>query len=183
MVMPSLLLQKRHAKAGSKDFSQHLSHCLTLWKAGNIKELHEEANAIQARRPEQDKQRRMTTDKLNRRFAALISKGGVLELTYEVQEALRAKQPEALPASTEALIQGETLIINSIFFENLTGEVIHKTALTNKGAAGPFMGDAYIWRHMLVSFKSASEELCNAVAEVARHLATNHVNPKGLCLS
>ena len=110
MIMPGLLLQKPHAKAGSKDLSQHLSRWLTLWKAGNIKELPEEANTIQARLPEQDKQRKMTMYKLNQHFAALISKGelhaaislitkhgkgGVLELTHEVQEALRAKHPEA----------------------------------------------------------------------------------------
>ena len=137
----------------------------------------------------------MTTYKLNRRFAALISKGeipaaisliikhgkgGVLELTHEVLEALRAKHPEAQPASIEALIQGETPVINPIFFENLKGEIVHKTTLTTQGAAGPSMGDAYVWRRMLVSFKSASEDLCNAVAEVARHLVTNHVDPKGL---
>ena len=107
-------------------------------------------------------------------------KGRVLELTHEVQEALRAKHPEAQPTSTEALIQGETPVINSIFFENFTGEVVRKTALTTKFAAGPSMGDAYVWRRMLFSFKSASGDLCNAVAEVARHLATNHVDPKGL---
>ena len=42
------------------------------------------------------------------------------------------------------------------------------------------MGDAYVWRPMLVSFKTASVYLYNAVAEVAGHLATNHVDPKGL---
>ena len=109
--MPSLLPQKPHAKAGSKDFSQHLSHRLTLWKAGNIKELLEEANTIQARLPKLRKQRAMTTLKLNRRFAALISKGeihaaislitergkgGALKLMHpEVKEARRAKHPEA----------------------------------------------------------------------------------------
>ena len=48
MVMPSLLLEKPHAKAGSKEFSQHLSRRLTLWKAGNIKELLHEALTIQS---------------------------------------------------------------------------------------------------------------------------------------
>ena len=33
---------------------------------------------------------------------------------------------------------------------------------------------------ILVSFKSASQELCEAVAEVLRHLATNHVDHEGL---
>ena len=78
------------------------------------------------------------------------------------------------------MIQGETPVINPIFFENLTGEVVHKTALTTQGGAGPSVGDAYNWRPMLVLFKSSSENLCNAVAEFAPHLATNHVGPEGL---
>ena len=56
MVMPGLLLQKPHAKAGSKNFSQHLARRLSLWKAGNIKELLEEACTIQSRLPELDRQ-------------------------------------------------------------------------------------------------------------------------------
>ena len=65
MVMPSLLLQKPHAKAGSKEFSQHLSRRLSLWKAGNITELLEEARTIQSRLPELDQWRGTTTSKLN----------------------------------------------------------------------------------------------------------------------
>ena len=42
------------------------------------------------------------------------------------------------------------------------------------------MGDAYVWRRMMTSFKSASRDLCDAVAEVARHLASQHVDPAGL---
>ena len=46
MAMPVLLFQKAQVKAGSKGFSQHLSRCLSLWKAGKIKELLEEACTI-----------------------------------------------------------------------------------------------------------------------------------------
>ncbi len=42
------------------------------------------------------------------------------------------------------------------------------------------MGDAYIWRRMMVSFKAASKDLCDAVAEVARHIASQEVDPVGL---
>ena len=77
MVMPSLLLQRPHVKAGSKEFSQHLTRRLSLWKAGKIKELLEEARTIQSRLPKLDMERGTTTSKLNRRFAALISKGEV----------------------------------------------------------------------------------------------------------
>ena len=73
-VMPSLLLQKPHAKAGSKEFSQHLTRRISLWKAGNIKELLKEARSIQSQLPVLNRQRGMTTQKLNRRFASLIHK-------------------------------------------------------------------------------------------------------------
>ena len=42
------------------------------------------------------------------------------------------------------------------------------------------MGDAYVWRRMLVSFKSASKDFCDAVAGVARHLASQQIDPAGL---
>ncbi len=195
MVMPSLLLQRPHAKAGSKEFSQHLSRRLSLWKDGNIKELLEEARTIQSRLPALDRQRNTTATKLNRRFAALIGKGavhsaislitehgkgGVLDLTPTVRAALRSKHPQAKPANPEVLIQGEVPTINPILFESLTGDVVRKTALATQGAAGPSMGDAYVWRRMLLSFRSASKDLCDAVAEVARHLASQQVDPAGL---
>ena len=195
MVMPSLLLQKPHAKAGSKEFSRHLTRRLSLWKAGNINELLEEARTIQSRLTELDRQRGKTTSKLNRRFAALIrkgevhsaislitehGKGGVLELTPEVRAALRTKHPQAKPAIPDVLLQGEVPAVNPILFESLTGDVVRKTALATQGAAGPSMGDAYVWRRMMTSFKSASKDLCDAVAEVARHLASQHVDPAGL---
>ena len=99
MDMPSLLLQKPHAKAGSKEFIQHLTRCLSLWRAGNIKGMLEEVRTIQSRLTKLDQQRGTTTSKLNQRFAALIGKGevhsaislitehgkgGILELTPEV---------------------------------------------------------------------------------------------------
>ena len=195
MVMPGLLLQKPHAKAGTKEFCEHLARRLSLWKAGNINELLEEARTIQSRLPELDRQRGITEKKLNRRFATLIrkgevhsaisliteyGKGGLLELTPEVRTELKRKHPKAKPANPEALIQGDALIVNPILFESLTGEVVRKTALATHGAAGPSMGDAYIWRRMMVSFKSASKDLCDVVAEVARHIALQEVDPVGL---
>ena len=42
------------------------------------------------------------------------------------------------------------------------------------------MADSYIWCRMLVSFKAASDDLCSAVADVARRLTSEHVDPLGL---
>ncbi len=73
MVMPNLLLQKPHAKAGSKEFSQHLSRRLILWKEGKIIDLLDEARTIQSRLPKIDSTDGMSSSKLNRRFAALVA--------------------------------------------------------------------------------------------------------------
>ena len=195
MVMPGLLLQKPYATAGSKEFSKHLARRLVLWKAGKIKELLDEARTIQSRLPAYDTQKGMTSHKLNRRFASLVSKGnihaaisliteynkgGILDLTPEVRSSLDAKHPKAQPASPDVLLRGETPAINPILFECLTDVTIRNTALAIQGAAGPSMADSYVWRRMLVSFKAASNELCGAVADVARRLATEHVDPLGI---
>ncbi len=195
LVMPGLLLQKPHAKAGSKEFGRHLTRRLMLWKAGKIMELLAEARTIQSRLPDRDTHTGMTTEKLNRRFAMLIGKGdihaaislitehgkgGVLELTPEVRAALKAKHPSARPADPSVLLHGELPEVNPILLEELTGDVVRKAALATQGAAGPSMGDSYVWRRMLVSFKAASVDLCEAIAGVARRLATEHVDPAGL---
>ena len=74
----------------------------------------------------------------------------------------------------------ESATVNWILLECRTSDIIRKTALGTRGAAGPSMADAYIWRRTLLQFKSASKDLWDAVAEVARHLASQHVNPASL---
>ena len=92
-------------------------------------------------------------------------KGGILELSSEVREH-KKKTPKSGTANSGALIQGELPTVNSILFECLTSDFIRKTALRTRGTANPSMADADIWRRMLLSFKSASKDLCDAVAEV-----------------
>ena len=182
MVMPGLLLQKPHAKAGSREFSKHLARRLILWKAGKVKELLDEARTIQSRLPAYDTRKGMTSHKLNRRFATLVgkgnihaaisliteyNKGGILDLTPEVRSTVKAKHPKAQPTSPEVLLQGDIPVVNPILFECLTDSTIPKTALAIQGAAGPSMADSHVWQRMLVSFKTASDELCRAVADVA----------------
>ena len=169
-----------------------------MWKAGKIMELLAEARTIQSRLPEWDKQSGMTTERLTRRFASLIGrgditdihaaislvtehgKGGVLELTPEVRSALLAKHPPPQPVDPDVLMQGEQPVVDPILFAELTGDTVRKAALATHGAAGPSMGDSYVWRRMLVSFEAASRDLCDTVAGVARRIATEHVDPTGL---
>ena len=78
------------------------------------------------------------------------------------------------------LLQGEVPTVNYILLERLTGDVVRKMALATQGAAGPSILHVYIWRHMLVSFKSASMDICVAIAEVAIHIDSQQVDPVGL---
>ncbi len=51
--------------------------------------------------------------------------------------------------------------------------------INTKGAAGPSGIDTQGWRRLCTSFKSASHDLCRALASVAKRICTSLVDPKG----
>ena len=67
-----------------------------------------------------------------------------------------------------------------VLFDQLDGEAIRTAALRIEGAAGPSGVDANGWRRLCISFKSASSELCNSLALLARRICTTYVDPQGL---
>ena len=71
-------------------------------------------------------------------------------------------------------------VLIRLFFERITGEIIKQAAMRTNGSAGLSGVDAYGWRRFCSSFKSASVDLCNALADVAKRLCTTKVNPDGL---
>ncbi len=72
------------------------------------------------------------------------------------------------------------VILNQPTLEGLDAEAIRQAAMHTHGAAGPSGLDAYAWRRICSSFKSASNSLCTALANVGRRIATTNVNPEGL---
>ena len=52
--------------------------------------------------------------------------------------------------------------------------------MKTNGAAGLSGLDAYVWRRLCSSFKSASKYLCSALAAVGRRLCTDSINPDHL---
>ena len=60
------------------------------------------------------------------------------------------------------------------------GDQISKAALKTKGAAGLSGLDAFAWRRLCSSFKTASRDLCSSLAAVGRRLCTSLVNPEAL---
>ena len=59
----------------------------------------------------------------------------------------------------------------------MDGCVIRRAAFHTYGAAGPSGVDAFAWQRLCSSFGNASVSLCNALASVARYLATSGVDP------
>ena len=56
--------------------------------------------------------------------------------------------------------------------------MIRAAGLHISGSAGPSGVDAYGWRRLCASFKSASNKLCCFIAILARRLCTSFVEPK-----
>jgi len=67
-----------------------------------------------------------------------------------------------------------------VFYSGLDGELVKKCALRTKGGAGVSQQEDALWHKMVTGYKDSSSSLCNAVAVMARRLATECVDPKGL---
>ncbi len=177
---------------------------MDIWKAGNLEEILLEGRCIQEHLPKPSKrrdksklaksfQRLVTRGKINKALRLLSnSSSGVLGLDDMVpdqadgspqrttREVLIEKHPPGKPAAPNNLLQGHPGQANPILFENLNAEAIRKAAMKTNGAAGLSGLDAYAWRRLCSSFKSASKDLCTALAAVGRRLCTDDINPDHL---
>ena len=175
---------------------------MKIWKDGDLAALVRERRTIQLRLP---KVRRATTaneNRLPRTFANLMfkgkthaaldllansGKGGVLRLdqpansdSMTVREILVSKHPTGQPASPNSILQGPPPEIHPIVFDSIDARLIHSTALRTSVAAGPSGLDAHAWRRLCTAFKSASNSLCQLLAEVAKCLCSSLVDSQGL---
>ena len=100
--------------------------------------------------------------------------GGVLPLSEAVLKDLQNKHPLSEPPNPTVMIDGEIPLVDPTLFSNIDESSIAKAAMNTKGAAGPSGLDALAWRHILVSknYRSSGKDLRDAVAMMARHLAT-----------
>lgn len=105
---------------------------------------------------------------------------GTGNVERSVREILADKHPVSAPASSEILLSEAQQITHPIIFDSLNADLILKAAFKTKGAAGLSGLDAFAWRRLCSSFKSASMDLCYALAAVGRRMCTPLVNPEGL---
>ena len=108
------------------------------------------------------------------------------EITWQTTIGiLREKHPKGKVAPAETLFtesesHAAEFYHDPIVFEQITCEAIRQAALHTHGTAGPSGVDAFSWRRFCSSFKSASTDICNALAAVARRLCTSYVHPGGV---
>lgn len=62
--------------------------------------------------------------------------------------------------------------------ENISGDEIRQAVLRIDGAAGPSGLDSTAWKRLCTAFEDASNELCEAVAVLAKKLCTSFVDPQ-----
>ena len=207
--MPALLLQKPHSRSKTKEHVKHLERRLQLWKDGNLNSLLDEGSAIQSQFDRECRGKIKPTDQISRTFSKLMMEGKVrsaLRLISEgnngqllrldnlvengntnnppetVLEALLKKHPPKQPAKESTIVTPNIQLTepHPIIFDKIDGQLIRSTALKMDGAAGPLGLDTAAWKRLCTSFKTASAELCNMLASVARRLCTCLVDPHGL---
>ena len=206
-IIQILLLQKPSRTSKSKDHAAHLSRRLEIGRGGDIQSLLDEGRCIQKRLHQGA--RHSDNDAITRKFRDLIIQGkvqnalrfisrntscGVLKLDDLIPEPLSNgetelrstrdilldKHPSGKAPAACSLLIDDPEPINPIMFDSLDADAIHQAALHTNGAAGPSGLDAHAWRRLCSSFKSASHNLCSALASVARRITTTYVNPNGL---
>ena len=102
------------------------------------------------------------------------------DTTPEVLKILKDKHPNAAPPCHSHLITDIPLpTVQSVIFENIDTDAIHRAAVTTKGSVGPNGVDSDTWRRFLCSksFNRATDEACEAVAVMSRQLCTEFVDP------
>ena len=76
---------------------------------------------------------------------------GVLNLTDEIKQQLNIKHPEVSPKFETLLLHGPINEIHGIVSDEIAKDLIQKTVIRTKGAAGPSKFNADNWRRILGS--------------------------------
>ena len=201
MTLPSLMLQKPHAKSKIHDHISCLQCRLILWDKGDIADLLKEGKALQKLFVKSQPFRRDTNDNASTacRFSKLMMEGRVrvaLKLLSEdtgsgpmsldeivddssgksVRDVLEDKHPDPEPVHAEVLLEEDTSNVE-FYPAVITAETIRISALHTQGAAGPSGMDALSWRRLCTAFGKKS---CSALAAVTRRISTVYVDPSSL---
>ena len=195
MIMPSLLLQKPSSKSKTKDHSAALKRRMALWDEGNIDELIHEGETIQKHLKSNKTSR--SIDDISKEFVKKMSKGningaiklltnqmenGILPLNDETLNMLKQKHPESQAAHEDVLLTDIPELIHSVRYEDITPDLIRRSAMRTNGGAGPSGLDGDGWRRIITSncFGTASTDLCTSIANLTKKVCTEIHSSKSL---
>ena len=107
---------------------------------------------------------------------------GVHQLNNEIKGILSEKHPSGREADPSILLQHNAPSPQPVIFEEIDAEKIHKIARNMKGSGGPTHVESDSWKEFLCSKShgNASNQLCQAVADLAKILSTEDVHPDSL---
>ena len=94
--------------------------------------------------------------------------------------SLLASTHRASPLHQRPLYRGPVTELHPIIFDSIDARLIRSTSLRVSGAAGPSGLDAHAWRRLCTAFKTASDDLCQALADFAKRLCISLLDPRGL---
>ncbi len=194
-VFMPLMLQKPSERSKARDHCKYLTQRLQKWKNGEIVSLMAEAHEIQRRHQKVLDLKAANKTKL---FCQLMLLGKVSQATKlinqedsvvgvhpvddNIMDILRGKHPKAAEATnlTDQSHTGE--LVQPVIFESIDGQSIFNAAKNTFGSGGPTNIDADGWKHILCSksYGKLSEELCQSVADMAKRLCTEEVEPATL---
>ena len=183
MTLPSLLVQKTHAKTKTHDHISCLQRRLNLWQKGDISNLLKEGKALQKSLVTSILPKTGTIDDAltARKFSKMMMEGrvraalkllsddshtGLLSLDQiidtsgkTVRDILKDKHPDPEPVHPKILLEdaGDDSFHPAIF-DNITVESIRTAALHTQGAAGPSGLDALNWRRLCTAFGQKSND-------------------------
>ena len=97
-----------------------------------------------------------------------------------VRQVLNNKHPPAQGADRDSATLRHDIetAVHPVVFERIDSLLIRRSALNCKGATGPSGLDAYAWRRLCTSFDKTSDNLCHSLAQMAKRLCVDLVDPK-----
>ena len=195
LIFVALVTQKPSRNSKAKTNSEYLAKRLKLWKDQDIPALLREGREIQNRLKKQISGDR---ESASRAFTRLMMQGkvsqamrfisessnikGVYDANKEVIEKLREKHPKAQIPEPDILCNEEYIAPEPVIFETIDANLVKIAAKEIQGSGGPSKIDADFFKHILCTkfYKNHSVNLCQAIADLTKRLATEKIEPQHL---
>ena len=190
MILPKLILQKHMRNPNAKNIKEIMARRIELWKEQKFHDLFTEALAIQSRLKESKTinndedmlisfRRLMATGKINAAMKVLENSNGtgILPINNDTIQMLNDKHPKGEDEQQDMILMGPIKHIDPIIFEELTPDLIKKTAFHLNGSAGPSNLDSDQWRAILGSSKYGQTglDLAESLSRMAKILCIEQI--------